>query len=221
VYFGRGPCADPQIIDVNEDENGLRVGFRAGDTKGEFALKLVGKHNAQNAMDAIAVAIEAGVDPDAAAAALSALVPGDKRGETIAVHGATILNDSYNSNPEALRSMIHTLASRPGQRRILVAGEMLELGEHGPRLHAECGKAAAEAGLDIVVGVRGNAEHIASAACAGGVASLFLPNAEAAGQWLKENLRSGDVVLVKGSRGVRLERALEALTGKSVEGDGH
>jgi UDP-N-acetylmuramoyl-tripeptide--D-alanyl-D-alanine ligase len=108
--------------------------------------------------------------------------------------------------------MIRTLAARPAEgRRILVAGEMLEMGEHGPALHADCGRAAAEAGLDLVAGVQGNAEHLAAAACAGGVASLFLPDAEAAGRWLVQNLRPGDVILVKGSRGVHLERVIEAV----------
>jgi UDP-N-acetylmuramoyl-tripeptide--D-alanyl-D-alanine ligase len=209
VYFGKGPCADPQILDTVEDEHGLRVRYHAGDEERSISLKLVGAHNALNAMAALAVAREAGVDLDAAAEALAALSPGDKRGETISLAGATILNDAYNSNPEALRSMIRTLASRPAQRRILVAGEMLELGEHAPRLHSECGGAAAEARIDFVVGVRGNAQHIAAAACGAGVASVFLPDAEAAGRWLAENLRTGDVVLVKGSRGVRLERAIE------------
>jgi UDP-N-acetylmuramoyl-tripeptide--D-alanyl-D-alanine ligase len=127
------------------------------------------------------------------------------------------LNDSYNSNPEALRSMIRTLASRPAQRRILVAGEMLELGDHAPALHTACGKAAAEAGLDLVVGVHGNAEHLAAAACTGGVAALFLPDAEAAGRWMRENLQTGDVVLVKGSRGVHLERAIEIAKASAVK----
>ena len=81
--------------------------------------------------------------------------PGTSAARCIEIAGATILNDSYNSNPEALRSMIRTLAARPAAgRRILVAGEMLELGEHGPALHAACGRAAAEAGLDLVAGVR-------------------------------------------------------------------
>jgi UDP-N-acetylmuramoyl-tripeptide--D-alanyl-D-alanine ligase len=108
--------------------------------------------------------------------------------------------------------MIHTLAARPAAgRRILVAGEMLEMGEHGPALHIACGRAAAEAGLDLVVAVQGNAEHLATAACAGGVPAVFLRDAETAGQWLAQNLRAGDVVLVKGSRGVHLERAIEAV----------
>jgi UDP-N-acetylmuramoyl-tripeptide--D-alanyl-D-alanine ligase len=209
VYFGAGPCADPQIVSAVEDANGLHVQYRAGEREGVFTLRLLGGHNAANAIAGLAVALEAGVDLDAAVAALEGLTAGDKRGQLLELAGATILNDSYNSNPEALRSMIQTLAARPARRRILIAGEMLELGEHGPALHAACGRAAAEAGLDLVVGVRGNAEHLAAAACAGGVASLFLPDAEAAGRWLARNLRAGDQVLVKGSRGVHLERALE------------
>ncbi len=208
VYFGEGPCGNPQIVSTNEDSSGLHVRYRAGEREGMFTLQLLGSHNATNAIAGLAVALEAGVDLDAAIAALASLTAGDKRGQLVELAGATILNDSYNSNPEALRSMIQTLAARPAQRRILIAGEMLELGEHAPALHTACGRAAAEAGLDLVVGVRGNAEHLAAAACAGGVASLFLPDAEAAGQWLAQNLRAGDQVLIKGSRGVHLERAI-------------
>jgi len=211
VYFGAGPCADPQLLEVTEDQDGLHLRYRAGERKGELTLHMLGSHNAANAMAGLAVALEAGVDLDAAVAALGTLTSGDKRGEVLYIDGATLLDDSYNSNPEALRSMIRTVASRPARRRILVAGEMLELGEQGPALHADCGRAAAEAGLDIVVGVQGNAEHLAAAACTGGVASVFLPDAEAAGSWLLQNLRPGDLVLVKGSRGVHLERAIALL----------
>jgi UDP-N-acetylmuramoyl-tripeptide--D-alanyl-D-alanine ligase len=216
VYFGSGPCADPQILSCVEDPGGLQVRFRAGEREGSLTLDLLGAHNALNAIAALAVALEAGVDLDAAIAALASLSAGDKRGQVIEIAGATILNDSYNSNPEALRSMIRTLAARPAAgRRILVAGEMLELGEHGPALHIAAGRAAAEAGLDLVVAVQGNAEHLANAASAGGVPAIFLSDAAAAGQWLVENLRSGDVVLIKGSRGVHLERAIETLTNRT------
>ena len=212
VYYGAGPCGDPQIIEQREDASGLHVRFRAQDREGSLTLHLLGAHNASNAMAGLAVALEAGVDLDAAVATLAGLTPGDKRGEILSVDGATILNDSYNSNPEALQSMIRTLAAYPAKRRILVAGEMLELGTHAAALHTAAGKAAAEAHIDLVVGVRGNAEHIATAACAAGVEAIFLSDAAAAGEWLKQNLRTGDVALVKGSRGVHLEKALEVLS---------
>lgn len=217
VYFGAGPCADPQIFSVSEDIAGLHIHYRAGGEEGTLTLELLGAHNALNAMAGLAVALEAGVSREAAAAALESLTAGDKRGQVLEIAGATILNDSYNSNPEALRSMIRTLASRPAQRRILVAGEMLELGDQGPALHADCGRAAAEANLDLVVGVQGNARHLAAAACTGGVASLFVPETDEAGQWMKKNLRPGDVVLVKGSRGVHLERAIEIAKASLAE----
>jgi UDP-N-acetylmuramoyl-tripeptide--D-alanyl-D-alanine ligase len=211
VYFGAAPIANPRLLEVTEDLAGLHVRYRAGEREGQLTLNLLGAHNAMNALAGLAVALEAGVELHAAVTALQTLTAGDKRGEVIQINGASILNDCYNSNPEALRSMIHTLAARPAKRRILVAGEMLEMGEQGPVLHAEAGRAAAEASLDLVVGVQGNAEHLAAAACKGGVAALFLADAMAAGRWLKENLRKGDVVLVKGSRGVHLERAIEAV----------
>jgi UDP-N-acetylmuramoyl-tripeptide--D-alanyl-D-alanine ligase len=219
VYFGAGPCADPQLLEAAEDLAGLHVRYRAGEGEGQLTLNLLGAHNASNVLAGLAVALEAGVDLDAALAALQSLTAGDKRGEVIEIGGATILNDCYNSNPEALRSMIRTLAARPARRRILVAGEMLEMGEHGPALHTACGRAAAEAGLDLVAGVGGNAEHLAAAACIGGVAALFLPDAEAAGRWLLQNLQPGDVVLVKGSRGVHLEQAIEAVKNRIVAGE--
>ncbi len=210
VYFGAGPCADPRVLETEETLDGLDVHFRAHDQEGHFKLNLLGGHNALNAAAGLAVAMEAGVEIDAAVAALESLEAGDKRGQVFELAGATILNDCYNSNPEALKSMIRTLAARPAEgRRILVAGEMLELGSHAEALHTVCGRTAAEAGIDLVAGVRGNAKFIATAAVTGGAMAIFLDNAETAGRWLAANIRPGDVVLVKGSRGVHLERAIE------------
>jgi UDP-N-acetylmuramoyl-tripeptide--D-alanyl-D-alanine ligase len=214
VYFGAGPCADPQIASTRE-EDALEIDILSEGQPLTLRLQMLGRHNATNATAALAVAREAQVPIADAIKALEALTPGDKRGQLLTFNGATVINDSYNSNPEALQSMIAALAARPAQRRILIAGEMLELGDFAAPLHAECGRVAAETGINVIVGVRGNAQHIVLAATEAGVPgvdALFLPDADAAGQWLKENLKAGDVALVKGSRGVRLERAVAALT---------
>jgi len=221
VYFGAGPCADPQITAIHEGDS-LQVEIQSEGLPLKLNLPMLGRHNASNAAAALAVAREAGVPATDASSALESLTPGDRRGEVLTLLGATIINDSYNSNPEALQSMILALAARPltaGSRRILIAGEMLELGDHAPELHAACGQAAAKAGIDIILGVRGNATYLVEAATdtagasgATGQEALFLPDAESAGQWLKEHLKPGDVALIKGSRGVRLERAIALLS---------
>jgi UDP-N-acetylmuramoyl-tripeptide--D-alanyl-D-alanine ligase len=212
VYFGKGPCADPRAESIEElGTDGLRICVRAGEQETDFRLQLLGQHNAANAMAAVATGLEAGVPLKDCASALAALAPGDKRGQTLRVRGATIINDCYNSNPEALKAMIQALMSVPGQRHILIAGEMLELGPEGAALHESCGEAAASAGVDLVLGVRGSADRIADGAKKAGTEALFLESPELAGAWLDRNLRAGDVVLLKASRGVRLERALEGL----------
>ena len=116
-----------------------------------------------------------------------------------------------------MHAMVATLASIPAARRILVAGEMLELGPDGPLLHSECGRAAAQAGIDVILGVRGLTEHLTAAAAEAGAEAVFVPTPEDAGAWLRDHLRPGDLVLLKASRGVRLERALEALGAKDAE----
>ncbi len=213
VYFGAGPCSDPLITEIHEGEQ-LQIKLVSDGRTAALNLSLLGRHNAVNAAAAIAVGREAGVPLDAVIRALEELRPGDKRGQVLSIDGATVINDAYNSNPEALKSMIRTLSARPATRRILVAGEMLELGDFAAELHAECGKAAAEAHIDVIVGVRGYAADLVrgvTEAAVPGVATIFLQDADTAGEWLKDNLRPGDVVMVKGSRGVRLERAIDVL----------
>ncbi|HEV2463503.1 MAG TPA: UDP-N-acetylmuramoyl-tripeptide--D-alanyl-D-alanine ligase [Acidobacteriaceae bacterium] len=214
VYFGRGPCADPRADSVESlGADGQKVEVRAGEQHATLHLRLLGEHNVSNAMAAIAVGVEAGISLADCCAALAELAPEDKRGQVIAVRGATVINDCYNSNPEALKAMIATLAKMPvaaGGRRILVAGAMLELGEQSAALHAECGRTAAKAGIDLVAGVSGDAKSLAEAAGEAGAKTVFLETPKEAGEWLREAAQAGDVVLLKASRGVRLEGALEA-----------
>jgi UDP-N-acetylmuramoyl-tripeptide--D-alanyl-D-alanine ligase len=208
IYYGVGPCADLRAEHLEElGSDGVR--FQVNDTT--VTLRLLGRHNIWNALAAIAVGVEAGIPLAECAAAVGRLRPPDKRGEILRIGGATIINDCYNSNPEALKSMIATLASMPAKRRILIAGEMLELGAEAVALHQQAGKAAAESGIDLVVGVRGNAEYLAQAASEGGATAKFVASPQEAGEWLKAELREGDAVLLKASRGVGLEKALLAV----------
>jgi UDP-N-acetylmuramoyl-tripeptide--D-alanyl-D-alanine ligase len=171
-------------------------------------LPLMGRHNVLNALVAVGVAVEHGIKPAEAIASLSTLVAGDKRGEVRESFGAILINDCYNSNPQALDSMVAALAQTPAKRRVVIAGEMLELGPDAPELHRECGRHMAVCKVDYVVGVRGNGEFIAEGAASSGIAAEFVETPEKAGAWLASNLREGDAVLLKGSRGVGLERAL-------------
>ncbi len=171
-------------------------------------MPLIGRHNVLNALAAVAVASEHGVSPSDAVARLASLSAGDKRGEVRQLSGAILINDCYNSNPQALDSMVEVLAQTPAKRRIVIAGEMLELGPAAPELHRECGRKMALNKADYVVGVRGNGELISEGAASSGVAAEFVETPEQAGEWLARNLREGDAVLLKASRGVGLERAL-------------
>ncbi|MFT4113172.1 UDP-N-acetylmuramoyl-tripeptide--D-alanyl-D-alanine ligase [Silvibacterium sp.] len=215
VYFGHGPCADPRATAVESlGVDGLRVTVHAGEESAVLRLHLLGEHNVSNALAAIAVGIAAGIPLDACCRALEELKPDEKRGRATVVRGATIINDSYNSNPEALKAMITTLAEVPvgeGGRRILVAGEMLELGAQTAVLHAASGERAVKEKVDIVLGVRGAAEHLVAEVKKQGREAHFFPTPEEAGAWLNEHLRGGDVILLKASRGVRLERLLDLL----------
>ncbi|MGE0404984.1 MAG: UDP-N-acetylmuramoyl-tripeptide--D-alanyl-D-alanine ligase, partial [Candidatus Korobacteraceae bacterium] len=184
-------------------------------------LPLLGEHNIYNALAAIAAALECGVPLDAAVAALLLLAAPDKRGQILDVNGVTVINDCYNSNPKALDSMVDALAAilparqegdSPSGLRIVVAGEMLELGHASAELHRNSGRHMAEKKIDVLLGVRGDACEMVAAARQAGVDAKYLETPEAAGNWLAENARAGDVVLLKASRGVRLEQALETWT---------
>jgi UDP-N-acetylmuramoyl-tripeptide--D-alanyl-D-alanine ligase len=191
-----------------------------GNDRHSLALPLLGRHNVYNALAAVAVATQYGITLAAAAGELGAINAVDKRGELLEIAGATVINDCYNSNPRALDSMVEALAGvavAPGGRRVVVAGEMLELGPAGEDLHRRCGAHLADRGIDVLIGVRGLAKAMVEGARARRdrlpasrrLIAEFMDTPELAGEWLAREIRSGDVVLLKASRGVRLERALE------------
>jgi UDP-N-acetylmuramoyl-tripeptide--D-alanyl-D-alanine ligase len=184
------------------------------EAKGERAsvqLKMLGRHNVPNALAAIAVGLQSGMGLEECAAAVGEMRAGDKRGEVLEWRGAMLINDCYNSNPAALNAMVDALMAIPAERHIVIAGEMLELGPEAEGLHGACGLRMAERGAEFVLGVRGIAQAIVDGAKAGGAEALFVASPEEAGEWMVANVRAGDVVLLKASRGVRLEKALTVV----------
>jgi UDP-N-acetylmuramoyl-tripeptide--D-alanyl-D-alanine ligase len=206
VTFGVKHAADFQACEIVE---GNVTQFLVLDTR--FELSVPGRHQIRNALSAIAVGSLYGVSLEDAALALREFRPGKMRGETIEWRGAHLVNDCYNSNPQAAIAMLEWLARAPiSGRRAAVLGEMLELGPAGPELHTQVGHHAR--GLDLVVGVRGLAREIVDAA--GAPRENFVEAPEEAAAIVAEWARPGDWVLFKASRGVRLERAIENLVGK-------
>jgi UDP-N-acetylmuramoyl-tripeptide--D-alanyl-D-alanine ligase len=201
-----------KIVDAGLDGVRFTVSYTrqtGGEESAEVALYMIGRHNVSNALAAIAAGLESGISLGDCVAAITELRAADKRGQVMQWNGATIINDCYNSNPKALDAMVDALLSVPAQRHIVIAGEMLELGPDSEKLHAACGKRMMERGVNVVVGVRGNAEALVAGV--NSPAAVFVASAEDAGAWMKANLREGDAVLVKASRGVGLERALASL----------
>jgi UDP-N-acetylmuramoyl-tripeptide--D-alanyl-D-alanine ligase len=177
-----------------------------------FQTSLSGRHSVLNILAGIAVAQVFDIKPRELVAAVANLAPGKMRGERKVWRGATVLNDSYNSNPEAARNMLDVLRTEPAERRIAVLGEMRELGEMSERLHRELGDYAVRAGIDVVVGIHGAARSLVETALkSGAAATFFFDEPELAGDFLKDFVKSGDAILFKGSRGTKVETALARM----------
>ena len=221
VTFGRAAAAAVRADGVTVDEAG-RPSFTlvTGEASAPVRLRLHGAHNVTNALAAAAVARELGLSVAAIAAGLSAAVARSRwRMEfTERPDGVTVINDAYNANPEAMRAALGTLAVLARSRRAFaVLGYMTELGGQAREFHEQAGLLAAEAGLAGLIVVGDDAAPILSGARAhhswhGEL--LAVPDAAAAVQAMRQRLRRGDVVLVKGSRAVRMERVALALTGE-------
>ncbi|HEY0163549.1 MAG TPA: UDP-N-acetylmuramoyl-tripeptide--D-alanyl-D-alanine ligase [Edaphobacter sp.] len=209
-----GLSENAQVRAENLEEAGIDgIGFDvvASGERAHVQLHLLGRHNVLNALAAVAAGLRSGIPLPECAATLEDLRPADKRGEVLVWNGATLINDSYNSNPRALDAMVDALMSMPANRHIVIAGEMLELGAESSALHRECGQKMASRGVSLVIGVRGAASALVEGAQQAGTAALFLATPEEAGEWIRSNAQAGDVLLLKASRGVRLEKALAGL----------
>ncbi|HEX8072404.1 MAG TPA: UDP-N-acetylmuramoyl-tripeptide--D-alanyl-D-alanine ligase [Pyrinomonadaceae bacterium] len=223
ITFGLEQTADVMAADVEVARLGLSR-FRLCTPLGEAIaeLPLPGRHNLMNALAAASVATCFGVAPEEIARALASAGPSEMRGEVVDfAAGFSVIDDSYNSNPASLLSMARALAAgraagadERARRAVVVAGEMLELGAAGAELHRAAGREIASLGVDVLWGVRGLAAELVAGARAGGLgaeAARFFATTEKAAQALADEVRAGDLVLVKGSRGVRTDLIVAAL----------
>ncbi len=210
VLFGLKTTADVRAENIELlGSEGTRFDLVLHEMCQAVQSPLLGKHNVYNVLAAAAVAFEHGITPSEIAAALPSLQAADKRGQIVQLDNIMVLYDCYNSSPKALTAAVETLAAMPGRRRIVVAGEMLELGASAEQLHRDCGSYLAASKVDFLIGVRGLAKAMVEAAGDAGLRVEFVATPEEAGEWLARETREGDVVLLKASRGVKLEKALE------------
>ena len=199
----------------------------AGDgepVRAPVTLLVLGRHNVANALAAAAVALAAGLEPDAVATALSAATPRSRwRMElTTRGDGLGILNDAYNANPDSMAAALRSLAAmrRPGGRLVAVLGTMLELGDTSAEAHRAVGALAADLGIDEVLAVGAFGEHILNGVAARGGHGQYRPDKDQLVDALSALLGPRDVVLVKASRGLALETVVAALAAQD-EGDTH
>ncbi len=214
VTFGLERPADVRAAAIEDHGvNGSVVRVAAGGREREFAIPLVGRGNVANVLAATAVALEYGVPLDAIADRVARLEAAAHRGEVLRLAGGvTVVDDSYNANPSATRRALDVLARSEG-RRVAVLGEMLELGARSVPLHEAVGAAAG--GLDLLITVGGDAaQALGEAAVRAGMARGAVRHAatsEEAAALAAGLVAPGDVVLVKGSRGIRTDRVVARL----------
>lgn len=216
ITFGIEHAADVTATEIDTQRFGLNR-FRLRTPLGEATaeLPMTGRHNLMNALAAAAVATCFEIGPQEIADALQTVVPPHMRGEVLEfAAGFTVVDDSYNSNPRSLLSMARAIADAGEhvKRRIVVAGEMLELGPQAAEMHREAGRDIARLGIDSLWGIRGLGREIVAGARVQGMKSTrFFETSEDAATALTKEVREGDLVLVKGSRSVETDRVVIAL----------
>jgi len=228
LTLGRSEWADLRVEDVSGDL--AATSFRIGGGP-VLCLNVCGAHNANNAAAAYAVGRRMGLTDEQIAAGLAAYQPAEMRLNVLRRGGVTVIDDCYNANPASMRAAIQVLALQPSRRsgapmafpgaekagssgrRVLVVGDMLELGTEGTHWHEWIGREAATAGIEVIVAAGHFAECVVTGARAVNpeVDAVACAGAEQAGDEAASRLRPGDVVLVKGSRGMGMERAVRAI----------
>ncbi len=220
VWYGiHAETAEMRARHLMQEPEGVGSRFRleAAGEQQDVRLPLHGLYNVENCLAAAACAWGLGLTLREIAGAVRSVQPAAMRGIVHRVTGPrgsyTLVDDSYNSNPDALGKALEGARNLPGSRWIAVLGDMLELGPDGPRYHRELGERAAQLGFAAVLGVGELARELAAGARTAGSGASWQPDAAAAAAWAEAEARAGDVLLVKGSRGVKLDLVVRRLLG--------
>ena len=221
LSFGVASSADLRAEAVERTPAGTRFRARAGSDDAVVETALVGRHNVYNLLAALASARALGIPLDEASKPLRTLGPVHGRGERRRFReGFLLIDETYNSNPRALASALEALQMETGERRIAVLGDMRELGERRETLHREAGREAARSGVRMLIAVGALGRFMLEGARESGLGDEILfhrDEPEEAGRLLSDELRAGDVVLLKASRGVGLEKAIDVVRSRFTE----
>jgi len=218
VTFGETAGANVRATEVEDRGlDGTRATVVTGQGQAVFETPLLGRGNLANVLAATAVATACGVPLEVVRDRVARVGPAERRGLVHRLRDdIVVIDDSYNSSPAALTQALHTLAAeRRARGRVAVVGEMLELGAHGAVLHQQCGRLAASSGLRLLFVVGADAARLlAGAAVDAGMpetAVRYLTSSDAAAPEVVAAVQPGDVVLVKGSRGIRCDVVVDRL----------
>jgi len=218
VRVGFGEGNDWVARNIRADDSGATFSVQCprSDLNGDYQIKLLGRHQVGNALFALAVGAELGLEREAISHGVAICAPAKMRLQLCQPGGIRVLDDAYNANADSMLAALQTLRDLPcSGRRVAVLGDMAELGASSRAAHAEIGRCAAESRLDHLFTVGRQAGEIANAARRGGLRTVVeIPEVETAVQAVREFARPGDVVLIKASRAMRLERITEALRAK-------
>jgi UDP-N-acetylmuramoyl-tripeptide--D-alanyl-D-alanine ligase len=212
VTFGLNERSDFFATDIQQDGAARTRFLLNGEHR--LSIPILGAHNVLNAVAAIAAAMQLGTDMDAIRAGLENFSASAMRMEMSEYRGATIINDAYNANPRAMRESIATILNAPAERRILALGDMLELGEMAATAHRSLGQYIGRAGIDLLYACGEFGGEVVDGAIEAGMQAERACRCEDTGEIatsLKYILREGDILLVKGSRGMRMERVIELM----------
>jgi len=222
MTFGMRGGADVRCANVEETSAGLRLLIEMNGARRDLQLKFAGRHNVINALAAAAVGLAVGLGPQQVGEGLEAAKPAKGRCVWRRAGAVRILDDTYNANPSSVLAALDTLkAGAPSQRRLVVLADMLELGDIAEAAHRQIGRAVAASGVTELIGVGPHAVHAVESARAAGLAeSHHTLTFEDTMALLLKRLAHDDAVLIKGSRGMRMERVVDALIARFGGGDG-